>query len=64
MSILVYKGYENDYEKTLLIDLNNENKSLSEKISLVKKAAIYLNKPYLFYLLAHFLYEDTQNNNL
>lgn len=52
-----------EYEKNLLIKLNDDNKTLKEKIRLVKKAAVYLNKGYLYYLLCCFLFEDSDNFN-
>jgi hypothetical protein len=61
MPLLNLKDNICDYEKLLLINLNDENKNLNEKTALCKKAAIYLNKPYLFYLLAHFLFENPLN---
>ncbi|EAR97735.2 tetratricopeptide repeat protein (macronuclear) [Tetrahymena thermophila SB210] len=51
----------NIQEQSLIIQLNNPNFSLKKKISHITKAAIYLDKPYLYYLLVHFQFEESSN---
>ncbi|KAL4499926.1 hypothetical protein ABPG72_015275 [Tetrahymena utriculariae] len=59
----IYNPYNNSniQEKNLIIQLNNPNFSLKQKISHITKTTIYLDKPYLFYLLVHFQFEESSN---
>lgn len=56
-----YTASKDRSEVNLLMMLNNPNVPLKQKIQHLAKTAIYLHKPYLFYLLAHFSFEDRQN---
>ncbi|KRX07797.1 hypothetical protein PPERSA_07547 [Pseudocohnilembus persalinus] len=49
----------NQYEKRLLNSINSEQLTLNQKISLLQKGCIYINKPNIWYLLVHFSLEDT-----
>lgn len=52
----------NPVEHNLILNLNNPNLTLKEKISQVAKSAIYVDKPYLFYLLVHYSFEEASNS--
>ncbi|KAL4472560.1 hypothetical protein ABPG74_018509 [Tetrahymena malaccensis] len=61
--IPIFNPYNNNnaQEQSLIIQLNNPNFTLKQKISYITKAAIYIDKPYLYYLLVHFQFEESSN---
>lgn len=62
-SDLTYSENTSQYERKLMNQINNENHEIEDKVRILSRAAIYLNKPSIWYLWCHYSLEDERKHD-